>query len=195
MPTQDTDIVFLFKILILGFEKGIGHLWETINPESISTDTDMLKGIQFGSKTYYVPLKSQMKKIGTKIFFCSFNPAIVLPVLRKAYLRGANGIVLTFFPTDNKELMIETLYDLLETNKDSLPFISLVISGEKSLYHKNEQFVKAAIHQAASKFALPEIEKVIGYQSTYIPEGSNLSMQIINDLILEQINKLIIKVN
>ena len=194
MASQDNDIIFLFKILILGFDHGIRRLWTTINPESISNDVEILKGVTFGSKIYYIQLTDRKQPIGTKIFFCSFNPATVIPMLRKSYLRGANGIVLTFSPTDTKESMTETLYDLLEINKDSLPYISLIVSGEKSLYWKNEQFIKDELYKAASRIDLQNIEQLIAYNSVYAPEDLDISKKIINDVILEQINKLVIKI-
>ena len=70
--SNEEEIVFLFKILLIGFDDAINNTWEELKVDLIPESENILDGVKFGVKNYLITQNN--KKFGTKIFYCSFNP-------------------------------------------------------------------------------------------------------------------------
>ena len=183
--TDEEEIVFLFKILILGFDNAIDETWKALEIETIPDSENVIPGVKFGINTYSVPINNQ--KYGTKIFYCSFNPIIVSEELRKSYYRGANGVLLSISASDSLSDFPNVIFNILEVNRDILPIVNLVFHGIHDNFDKTSSFFLKEITNSVEKLNILNKEK-INFGSISI---NNLESSEINEFIFNHLSNLI----
>ncbi|OLS24486.1 MAG: hypothetical protein HeimC3_19160 [Candidatus Heimdallarchaeota archaeon LC_3] len=185
MMIYEDEIVFLFKILVLGFDKAIDKTWKALNIEHIPESENVIPGVKFGINTYFIPINNQ--NLGTKIFYCSFNPNLVSQELRKSYYRGANGILISISDNDPLKEYPDILSNILEVNRDVLPVINLIFHGSSDNFSNTDSFLVNEIEKSVENLKIVDKEK-INYQSIAF-ENEN-STEIV-DLITNHLSGLI----
>lgn len=187
---HEDEIVFLFKILLIGYDDALKNTWNDLNINDIPESDNIVKGVKFGVKNYIIPLKE--KKIGTKIFYCAFNPLSVDLNLRKSYYRGTNGVLITIKNNDEISKFKEHIFSIIEVNRDVLPVINMILTGNKEIYSKTDLFIKRELKNSAEKLSLETIDQKIRYKSVLVSQNDKMQKQ---SFVINQISELIKRIS
>ncbi|MHA1992613.1 MAG: hypothetical protein ACW981_14420 [Candidatus Hodarchaeales archaeon] len=187
---QEDEIVFLFKILLIGYDKAIENTWEDLKIDPIPESENIVAGVKFGVKNYSIEINET--KIGTKIFYCAFNPLSIDPKLRKSYYRGTNGVLITLRDSDDTSNLKESIYNIIEVNKDIIPVINMVLTGNTNVFSKANVFIKNELKNSAENLSLENLEQKTGFISLLVNEEEKNQKE---ELIVNQISELIKRVS
>ena len=187
---NEDEIVFLFKILLLGFDDINKTTWNSLGVQAIPESENVVPGVIFGVNTYLVEVNN--KRLGTKIFYCAFNPQIVPNDVRKSYVRGANGIIIAISENDEPTEYIPMIMNVLEVNKDVIPEINLVYSGSDNKFSQVSSFIQDQIVSLAEKLNINDILEKTSFHSVHLEK---LNENGIKDYIVKNITNLINKIS
>jgi GTPase SAR1 family protein len=183
---HEDEIVFLFKILLIGYDKAIENTWEDLKIDPIPESENIVTGVKFGVKNYAIEINGTT--IGTKIFYCAFNPLSIDQNLRKSYYRGTNGVLITLRENDETSNLKESINNIIEVNKDVIPVINMVLTGNTNAFSKADLFIKNELKNSAENFSLEDLEEKTGFKSLLVNEQENIQKK---ELIVYQISELI----
>jgi hypothetical protein len=183
---NEDEIVYLFKILLIGLDEALHDTWKELKIESIPESENIVEGVRFGVKNYLIPIEN--KNMGTKIFFCAFNPISINPELRKSYYRGTNGVLISVNTDYNLTNLKESIDSILEVNKDVLPIVNIAFTGTEDNLAKIDVFIKNEMESKANQLSLNQIEQKTGYKSVNV---SKLKNNLYEDVVTDQVTELI----
>lgn len=155
------DFEFIFKFLLLSPFNAGDPVWDALQPQTLPSQ--VIPGIEFGIKAF-----QRKKGDYIKVFVCSFNPQKLMPIVRRSYVHGANGVIVSIpvpddlsFRADHVDTLKGLLGDILETNKSSIPHgtFLLLLPHDRQNHEEVEEFkaeLQALVTQIFASYSPPQ---------------------------------------